>query len=436
MSDLVWNELQRLFHLWTGNRLRAHAQRAALEALEGVARRQRMSPEWCLRALERGELQGERETLIESLVNRTTWFLRDAKGIYALVEQMQQRGRRDVNVWVAGCATGQEPYTLAMALLDAGLRPRILATDISRNALRVASEGRYRRLELSRVPERWKRDYFVPVTQDEMRVSPRVRDCITYEHHNLASALPTIPAKWDAIVCRNVLLYFERDHAVSIVRAMKDMTDLVLLSPVEQPLAWISRAKRIDIEDVVLLRGTATPPPPAAPPKRAIPRADTEPSLVVKRAPTAHVHELVGRACEELAQGALDEAIELCDAALAGDRLFAAAHLTKGLALKRAGRFAEAVPVLRCARFLTHDESWLAPYTLARCLERIGDQDGAVEAYRHTIAIVEGGGVAGLAPWDTSMDAFGRTVAETCRARLSVMKPATTAGRMLGRPRH
>lgn len=434
MSELVWNEFQRLFHVWTGNRLRAHAQRTALEALENVARRQRMSPEWCLRALERGDLPHEREALIESLVNRTTWFLRDAKGIYALVEQMQQRKRHDVSVWVAGCATGQEPYTLAMALLDAGLRPRILATDISRDALRVAADGRYRRLELSRVPERWKRDYFLPVTHDEMRVSPRVRDCITYQHHNLASAMPAAATRWDAIVCRNVLLYFERDHAVSIVRSMNEVTDLVLLSPVEQPLAWISRAKRIDIEDVVLLRGT--PPPAPAAPKRVLPRAETEPSLVVKRAPTAHVHELVGKACEELAQGALDEAIELCDAALAGDRLFAAAHLTKGLALKRAGRFAEAVPVLRCARFLTHDESWLAPYTLARCLERVGDQDGAVEAYRHTVSIVEGGGAAGLSPWDTSMDPFARTVAETCKARLTVMRRPTMASRAFGRPRH
>jgi predicted Zn-dependent protease len=179
----------------------------------------------------------------------------------------------------------------------------------------------------------------------------------------------------------------------------------------------------------------ANPQPPQPAPRQTEARAQTEPPVIVKRAPTAHVHELVGRACQELARGAVDDAIELCDAAIAGDRLLPAAHLAKGLALKRAGKLAEAVPVLRCARFLTHDESWLAPYTLARCLDRIGDRDGAVEAYRHTIAIVEGGGAAGLAPWDPSMDAFARTALETCRARLAAMKPEGSSGGALSRLR-
>ena len=152
--------------------------------------------------------------------------------------------------------------------------------------------------------------------------------------------------------------------------------------------------------------------------------------------PTEHVRDLVGKACKQLADGSVEAAIELCDAAIAGDRLFPAAHLAKGLALKRAGRFAEAVPVLRNARFLTHDEAWLAPYTLARCLERVGDRDAALEAYRHALAIVEGGGDAGLAPWDSSMDAFAHTIGEACRARLLAIKPGrvdrATAGLAVG----
>jgi chemotaxis protein methyltransferase CheR len=426
VSDDLWNGLQRLFHLWTGNRLRTHTHRVALDAIELVARRQRITPDACLRALERGEMPGERDALIESLVNRTTWFLRDAKGLFALVEQVQVHKRAEVSVWVAACATGQEPYTLTMALLDAGLRPRILATDISRDALRFASEGRYRAHELGRVPDRWKNDYFVPGGRDEWRVAPRVKDCITFRHHNLATTVPSSGTKWDAIICRNVLLYFERDHAVSVIQSLKASTEFLLLSPVEQPLAWISHAKRLDIDEVVLLRGDRTPTVPPVPvPRTHVKRAQTEPPMVVKRAPMELVRDLVGKACLQLAQGSLEGAIELCDAAIAGDRLFPAAHLAKGLALKRAGRFAEAVPVLRCARFLTHDEAWLAPYTLARCLERVGDRDAALEAYRHALAVVEGGGDAGLAPWDSSMDAFANTIGEACRARLLALKPGS-----------
>lgn len=427
MNEALWSDVQQLFHVWTGNRLRMHAHATALEEIETGARRQRMQPHTYLRALDRDELQEEREALIDRLVNRTTWFLRDASGLYALVEQMKKRQRSEVHVWVAGCSTGQEPYTLTMALLDAGLRPRVLATDISREALRIAAKGRYRNLELGRISERWKRLYFVPVGDNEMRVAAQVRDCITFQHNNLAVALPSSATAWDAVVCRNVLLHFEREHAVSIIRSLNSSTEFLLLSPVEQPLAWITHARRLAADDIVLLRGDRAPALPATRSPRA-PTVRNEPPVVDQGAPTVDVRDLVGEACQVLARGDLEDAISLCDAAIASDRLFPAAHLAKGLALKRAGKFAEAVPVLRCARFLTHDEDWLGPYTLARCLERIGDREGAIEAYRHALGIVEGGGTAGLAAWDPSMDAFAHTVSETCRARLQAIVPGGAAG--------
>jgi chemotaxis methyl-accepting protein methylase len=422
MSEPLWAELQRLFHAWTGNRLRMQMHRSAMEEIERRARRHHLKPETYLATLERGDLVSERDGVIERLVNRTTWFLRDAKGIHALVEQMQQRTRTEARVWVAGCSTGQEPYTLVMALLDAGITPRVLATDISREALQVAEEGTYRAHELNRVPEIWKRRYFTAIDRDRWRVTTQVRDCITFRYNNLAAPLPAPAAGWDAVVCRNVLLHFERQHAAAVVRSLNASTAYLLLSPVEQPLAWITQARRIDIDEVVLLRGDRMPPTPVTEPGR-LPRARTEPPVVIKRAATDYVSDLVGRACHELAAGSLDAAIELCDVALAGDRLVSAAHLAKGLALNRAGRFAEAVPVLRNARFLSHDEAWLAPYTLARCLDRIGEREGAVEAYRHALEIVEAGGAAGLSPWDPGMDALAHTIGETCRARLRTLSP-------------
>jgi chemotaxis protein methyltransferase CheR len=426
--DLRWRELQRLFLGWTGNRLGKHASRIAMEALDRVADRQRMTPDDCLRALQRGELRAEREALVERLVNRTTWFLRDARGIHALVDQVGRSDQREVNVWVAGCATGQEPYTLTMALLDRGLSPRVLATDISREALAAAEAGRYRRHELERVPEAWKARYFLPIAGDEMVIAPRVRACIRFQRHNLATALPA-SLGWDAVVCRNVLLYFERDHAVSIIRELNASTAFLLLSPVEQPLAWLAQARRIEAgNEVVLLRGEPARPIPSRRPARAPAAPAVAAPPIVKRAPTSLVHEVIGRACEHLGRGELDDAIARCDEAIAADQLFPAAHLAKGLALKRAGRFAEAIAVLRCARFLTHDEAWLAPYTLARCLERAADVAGAVEAYRHALAIIEGGGAAGLAPWDPAIDAFGRTAVEACKARLTVLAPGDVAG--------
>ena len=77
----------------------------------------------------------------------TTWFLRDQAELDTLVAALTrdlQPGRR-VRLWSAGCSTGQEPYSLAMALLDAGLQPQILATDLRPEALAEASAGRYSR---------------------------------------------------------------------------------------------------------------------------------------------------------------------------------------------------------------------------------------------------------------------------------------------------
>ncbi len=423
MSEQLWNEVQRLFHVWTGNRLRMHAHATALDEIESGARRQGMQPHVYLHALDSEALDEEREALIDRLVNRTTWFLRDANGLHALVDQFKQQQRSEVRVWVAGCSTGQEPYTLTMAFLDAGIRPRVFATDISREALRVATKGQYRNLELGRVSERWKRNYFVAVGHDEMRVATHVRDCVTFQRHNLAASTPTSVTPWDAVVCRNVLLHFEREHAVAIIRSLNATTELLLLSPVEQPLAWITHAKRLAADEIVLLRGDHAPPPPPMKHLRSAP-AGSKPPMVIESAPGPDVRALIGEACQHLAQGDLDRAIAVCDTAIAKDRLFPAAHLAKGVALKRAGRFADAVPVLRCARFLTHDEDWLGPYTLARCLERVGDREAAIEAYRHALAIVEGGGAAGLSTWDPSMDAFAHTVGETCRARLQAIGPS------------
>jgi tetratricopeptide (TPR) repeat protein len=160
---------------------------------------------------------------------------------------------------------------------------------------------------------------------------------------------------------------------------------------------------------------------PAAPPKRER-RAATEPAVHTPAVMTALQRS---RALERT--GHLDEALHVLDEPAATAPLDAAAHLARGLLFKRLGQLDEAIHELRAARFLD-PHSWLAPYQLAACLERTGETEDAAEAYRHTLAAIEGGGPSGLSPPDESIETLAATTAAACRAKLGSTRARTNPG--------
>ena len=119
---------------------------------------------------------------------------------------LRARGRRAVRVWSAGCAAGEEPYTLAIvlsrALPDCAIS--IVATDVSADALARAAAARYPRAALDHVPERY-RDGFV-VEGDTVRVAPEIAARVEFQRANLTGG--PAPRGCDLVWCRNVLIYF------------------------------------------------------------------------------------------------------------------------------------------------------------------------------------------------------------------------------------
>ncbi|PSM31116.1 CheR family methyltransferase [Haliangium sp. UPWRP_2] len=151
----------------------------------------------------------------------TTWFLRDQAELDTLVAALTrdlQPGRR-VRLWSAGCSTGQEPYSLAMALLDAGLQPQILATDLRPEALAEASAGRYSARAAAPLPPAWRARYTVAEKAGAVRMHPSLSARLRFEPHDIESGAepPSGSGPFDAIVCRNVLIYIDRPVAVAIV---------------------------------------------------------------------------------------------------------------------------------------------------------------------------------------------------------------------------
>lgn len=163
-------------------------------------------------------------TTNETAFFRTTahfdWF---SDAFLSEVVSAARRNQRpkSLRIWSAGCASGAEPYTAAICLLENQYRLRgwdltILGTDISEEALGMAREGVFRQRAVEGVTERQRKRYFVKTDEDRWRVRPEVMDLVTFEHHNLMTPAPA-PA-FDCVFIRNVLIYFDAESKEKVVR--------------------------------------------------------------------------------------------------------------------------------------------------------------------------------------------------------------------------
>jgi chemotaxis protein methyltransferase CheR len=161
--------------------------------------------------------RAELDHLLESVRVGETRFFRHPSHVKAITDvvrpALRARGGGKVRAWSAGCATGEEAYTLAMALRDPAWELAVVASDLSADALEVARRGRYPDSALVHVPEEW-RWAFVE-DGEQWRVADEVASCVTFERRNLAEAV--FPRGFDVIWCRNVLIYFAAEARGQVV---------------------------------------------------------------------------------------------------------------------------------------------------------------------------------------------------------------------------
>jgi chemotaxis protein methyltransferase CheR len=159
----------------------------------------------------------EAQRLVDLLTTNTTSFFREKHHFDLLRTQLipeWQASRAPVRIWSAGCSSGQEPYTIAMTLFEASQRPeqwdvRILATDISSRILATAKRGVYEKELTDSIPGHITAKYFEPAPEGS-RVVDKLRKKITFAPLNLMTRWP-MRGPFQAIFCRNVMIYFERD---------------------------------------------------------------------------------------------------------------------------------------------------------------------------------------------------------------------------------
>jgi chemotaxis methyl-accepting protein methylase len=455
MKGELWLLLRERFKGWSGNVLSLTAAETALETLGQLAAKRNLAPARYLDWLD--QRPAEQQAFIERLVIRTTWFMREPDAIMALASAFRRRtqprpdgrggGGQRVTIWSVACASGEEPYSLAMAFLEAGLEPIVLATDISADARAVGEEGEYPGERVDDLPSRLRQRFFQQVGPNRYKVTPALRSAVTFAECNLARSTrpPGGWASFDVIVCRNVLLYFERSEAQRILSELAGYCrgdGYVLLSAAEHPLAWsvpelvwhrshdipLLRRRRGGSDDLTPMpERTPTPLPVTVPSLPASLPVPLPASLIPANgsrltresgATPADLRGWVAAAQAATRLGHYETALNLARALVNEHPLYAAAHLSLGLMHKSAGRMNEAAAALRKARFLYGDDSWLAPYSLAVCLESTGERAEALEAYRHARVILENGGPSGWPDPDDNQAHLASTALESCRKRI------------------
>ena len=165
-------------------------------------------------------------------INETSFFRNashfDVLGEHIIPELLNMNIDKNISIWSAGCSTGEEPYSIAIALQET-LRDiddwnvEILATDIDKKALARAMEGIYKPKALRNTDDKYINKYFEK-NDKFYRIGDRVKNMVSFDYINLADNIAPLPLKgsWDIIFCRNVLIYFKPELIETIIKGFSD----------------------------------------------------------------------------------------------------------------------------------------------------------------------------------------------------------------------
>ncbi len=175
------------------------------------------------------EHEYEQEEFINALTTNLTAFFREPHhfDILATFAEKMKQQRRPMRVWCAAASTGEEPYSIAMALSEAygSYEPpvEIIASDIDSNVLKEGSAGVYSLQRLETVSLERKKQFFQRgkgANSGKARVIPALRNLIDFRQVNLLDATWDLKPGFDIIFCRNVMIYFDKETQMKLLARM------------------------------------------------------------------------------------------------------------------------------------------------------------------------------------------------------------------------
>lgn len=209
-----------------GKEYLAETRLAPLVAEHGCASLQDL-----LARLRREAFNGLHRKVLDAMTNNETWFFRDSAPFTALTgtllpELMKRRtAQREIVIWSAACSSGQEPYSIAMALREnfnlAQWKFPLFATDFCTTVLERAKAGVYRQMEVNRgLPAKLLTRYFQQQGL-HWQVKQDIRSMVTFQLLNLAEPWGSLVPRADIVFLRNVLIYFEVETRRAILARMR-----------------------------------------------------------------------------------------------------------------------------------------------------------------------------------------------------------------------
>lgn len=212
----------------------------------------------------------ELAALVETVRVGETRFFRHKPHVDALLDVVvpawRERGERSPRVWSAGCATGEEAYTLALVLARAlpkpSYSPTILGTDVSAEALAIARAAHYPAADAADVPPPWREGLLEQ--GDSIRVRPEIAGLVRFKQQNLADA--ELPRGFDLVWCRNVLIYFGPEARMRVLEKLVSALtpDGFLFLGYSETLRNVAGLRAIQYADQILWqKASAAPVTPA-----------------------------------------------------------------------------------------------------------------------------------------------------------------------------
>jgi chemotaxis protein methyltransferase CheR len=172
--------------------------------------------------------------LVDNLTTNETYFFRENPQLKAFSEEIlpelrqQNAARRRLRIWSAGCSTGEEPYTIAILVLESGdwwrdWQVEILGSDINQRVLHTARKGVYKQGSHRATPPDMLRKYFVEEGKGDYRISDAVRQFVSFSYVNLLDPYKTsLIRDLDIVFCRNVIIYFDREAKKKVIASFYD----------------------------------------------------------------------------------------------------------------------------------------------------------------------------------------------------------------------
>ncbi len=378
------------------------------------------------------------ERLASFLTISETYFWREPRVFEVLRDHIfpelirkRENNDRHLRLWSAGCATGEEPYSIAIALREAlpnfkKWHISLLATDINPQILRKAAAGVYREWSFRNSPEGFKNKYFSRTESGVYEILPEIRSMVTFSYLNLA--VDTFPSTindtnaMDVIFCRNVLMYFSPARARLVgQRLYQCLVDggWFMVGANELSQDTFAQFSSINFSGAIVYQRQTENSRPAkhiaidmsaaakeillqpqknagekAPPAvllRKLEQTQKTGTITISEAPAleASLPTDATQTVRELAnQGKLAEALATCEKAIAADKLNPGLRYLSATILWEQNREDEAMTTLESALYLDPD-FLMAHFTIGNLRQRNGKSSAAVRSYKNVLALLE-----------------------------------------------